>query len=87
VSRATRLIFAITAAAVLLMAGCSAGTAHPAASPAPLPPDPHTAAALLKIATAFNHDYDRGDDGPVYDRWDARRLSPQQYVVAVGCDH
>ena len=37
-----------------------------------MPPDPHTAAALLKIATAFNHDYDTGDYGPVYARWDAR---------------
>jgi hypothetical protein len=24
------------------------------------------------IATAFNHDYDTGDYGPVYTRWDAR---------------
>jgi hypothetical protein len=32
---------------------------------APLPPDPRTASALLKIATAFNHDYDTGDYGPV----------------------
>ena len=49
-----------------------AETGHPAASPVPLPPDPHTAAALLKIATAFNHDYNTGDYGPVYARWDAR---------------
>ena len=71
---AMRLIITIAtaAAAVLLAAGCTAGTGHPAASPAPLPPDPHTAAALLKIATAFNHDYDTGDYGPVYTRWDAR---------------
>ena len=40
--------------------------------PSPLPPDPHTASALLKIATVFNHDYDTGDYGPVYARWDAR---------------
>ena len=46
--------------------------AHPATSPAPLPPDPHTASALLKIARVFNHDYDTGDYGPVYTRWDAR---------------
>jgi hypothetical protein len=39
---------------------------------APLPPDPHTLAALLKFAAAFNHDYDTGDYGPVYTRWDAR---------------
>src|SRR6516225_8193775 len=60
------------AAAVLSVAGCTAGTAHPAASPAPLPPDPHTAAALLTIARSFNHDYDTGNYGPVYARWDAR---------------
>jgi hypothetical protein len=35
-------------------------------------PDSHTASALLKIAAAFNHDYDTGDYGPVYARWDAR---------------
>jgi len=56
----------------VLAAGCTASTGHPSASGAPLPPDPHTAAALLQIATAFNHDYDTGDYGPVYARWDAR---------------
>ena len=68
-----RLIITIAtaAAAVLLAAGCTAGGGHPAAFPAPLPPDPHTAAALLEIATAFNHDYDTGDSGLVYTRWDA----------------
>jgi hypothetical protein len=60
------------AAAALLAAACTASTGHPAASPAPLPTDPHTASALLKIATAFNHEYDSGDYGPVYRRWDAR---------------
>ena len=68
-----RVLIAITVAAmVLFTAGCTAGMAHPAASPAPLPPDPHTAAALLKIAAAFNHEYDTGDYGPVCTRWDAR---------------
>jgi hypothetical protein len=68
-----RLFGAIaTATAVLAAAGCTAATAHPAASVAPLPPDPQTASALLKIAAAFNHDYDTGDYGPVYARWDAR---------------
>ena len=62
----------IAAAAVLFVAACTGGTAHPAASRAPLPLDPHTASALLKIATVFNHDYDTGDYGPVYARWDAR---------------
>jgi len=64
-----------TAAAVLaafLAAGCTANASDPAASPAPLPPDQHTRSALLKIATAFNHEYDSGDYGPVYARWDAR---------------
>jgi hypothetical protein len=68
-----RLLIAIAVSAViLLVAGCTGSTGHPAASPAPLPPDPRTASALLRIATAFNHDYDTGDYGPVYARWDAR---------------
>jgi hypothetical protein len=68
-----RGLIAIAAAAVaLLAAGCAAGTGHPAAPVASLPPDPHTTSALLKIATVFNHDYDTGDYGPVYARWDAR---------------
>src|SRR5262249_27154688 len=45
---------------------------RPGTSPAPLPPDPPTASALLKIARVFDHDYDTGDYGPVYMRWDAR---------------
>jgi hypothetical protein len=69
-------------AAVLFVASCTAGTNHPATSPAPLPPDPHTAAALLKIATVFNHDYDTGDYGTVYPRWDAR----SQAIIA-GADY
>ena len=68
-----RVLIAITVAAmVLFAAGCTAGTAHPAASPAPLPPDPRTASALMTIAAAFNHDYDTGEYGPVYTRWDVR---------------
>jgi hypothetical protein len=66
------LIATASAVATLVTAGCTASTGHPAASPAPLPPDPHTASALLTIATAFNHDYDTGDYGLVYARWDAR---------------
>src|SRR5262249_45763954 len=67
-----RLFAAVAvAAAVLFAAACAGGTAHPAASPAPLPPDLHTTSALLKIATVFNHDYDTGDYRPVYARWDA----------------
>jgi hypothetical protein len=67
-----RLLIAAAVAAALFAASCTASTSHPAASVAPLPPDPHTADALLKIATAFNHDYDTGDYSPVYERWDAR---------------
>ena len=62
----------VVAAVVLLAAGCSTSPGRPAASTPPLPPDPPSASALLKIATAFNHDYDTGDYGPVYARWDAR---------------
>src|SRR6516162_4318367 len=68
-----RLRMATAVAVVAVLAsGCTASAGRPAASDAPLPPDPHTAAALLKIATSFNHDYDTGDYGPVYARWDAR---------------
>jgi hypothetical protein len=68
-----RLLTAIAVSAVgLLAAGCFASSSHPAAAASPLPPDPHTAAALLTIARSFNHDYDTGDYGPVYTRWDAR---------------
>ena len=72
----------LAVAAALLAAGC-AGGGPPVASPAPLPPDPRTQAALLRIATAFNHDYDRGDYGPVYARWDARSraiISGAEYI-------
>jgi hypothetical protein len=68
-----RRLLALAAIAVALFAaGCTAGMAHPAASSAPLPPDAHTASALLKVATVFDHDYDSGDYAPVYARWDAR---------------
>ena len=62
----------VVAAVALFAAACTAAAGHPAAAPAQLPADPHTQPALLKIATAFNHDYDTGDYGPVYARWDAR---------------
>jgi hypothetical protein len=48
-----------------------------------VPPDPHTASALLAIATTFNHDFDTGDYGPVWDRWDARSqavISRAEYI-------
>jgi hypothetical protein len=57
----------VTVAASLLAAGCSATRTVPAAAP-----DPHTASALLKIATVFNREYDGGNYGPAYTRWDAR---------------
>ena len=66
------LMATAVAAAALFAAGCTAGHGHTTASPAPLPPDQHTAPALLKIAARFNHEYDDGDYGPVYARWDAR---------------
>jgi hypothetical protein len=67
------LVRTAAVAAAVLATGCTASaTNHPAASPPSLPPDPHTASVLLKIATTFNHEYDSGDYGPVYARWDAR---------------
>ncbi|MBO0823302.1 MAG: hypothetical protein J2P27_05515 [Actinobacteria bacterium] len=78
------LMAVAVACLALLTAGCTAGvTHHLAASPASLPPDPHTAAALLNIATAFNREYDGGDYGPVYARWDARSqaiISRAEYI-------
>lgn len=81
------LMTAAAAVAVLLAAGCTAGQGHdtaaPGRSPAPLPADPQTAAALLKIATAFNDEYGSGDYGPVYARWDARSqaiISQADYI-------
>ena len=69
------------AAALLLIAGLTA--CSPAASrPAPARPaaastsrpgqEPETASALVAIAQRFNNSYDSNDDGPVWDRWDAR---------------
>ena len=67
------LVAAAAAVAALLTAGCSSGTAaSPGTARVSLPPDPQTASALLAIATTFNHDYDTGDFGPVWDRWDVR---------------
>jgi hypothetical protein len=66
------LVTVAAVAAVWLAVGCSASTTtHPTPAASP-PPSPHTASALLKIATVFNHDYDTGDYGPVYARWDPR---------------
>jgi hypothetical protein len=57
--------------------------AHAVASAAALPADSRTVSALLKIATVFNNEYDQGDYGPVYDRWDARSravITRAQYI-------
>jgi hypothetical protein len=66
------LVAAAVVAAALFTMGCTANSSHLAGASASLPPEPHTAAALLKIAKVFNHDYDTGDYGPVYTRWDPR---------------
>jgi hypothetical protein len=59
-------------ALAILAAGCAAQASQPTArSPVPAS-EPHTTAALLKVAALFNHDYDTGDYGPVWDRWDSR---------------
>jgi hypothetical protein len=45
--------------------------------------DPRTAAALVRIAQAFNTDYDHNNDGPVWDRWDAHSqavISRAEYI-------
>ncbi|HEX6932774.1 MAG TPA: hypothetical protein VF162_11560 [Streptosporangiaceae bacterium] len=67
-----RLLVATTVAVAVFAASCTASTSRPAGSARPLPPDPRTASALLRIATMFNHDYDTGDYRDVYARWDAR---------------
>lgn len=74
------------AVAALALIGCVVGCASSATRPAARPPsrDPRTVAALLKIATVFNDDYDSGSYGPVYDRWDARSkaiISRAQYIL------
>lgn len=56
----------------VLAAGCAAQAAPAPRHSSAAAPEPRTAAALLKIATVFNNDYDSGKYGPVYDRWDAR---------------
>jgi hypothetical protein len=87
-----RRLAATVAVAACFTVGCSSGSAqepaqdqrHAAAPAAPLPPDPRTASALLKIATSFNNDYDSGDYAPVYARWDARSqaiITQAQYVT------
>jgi hypothetical protein len=65
-------ITVVLAVLAVLAAGCAAQGYRSAARPTTVARDPRTAAALLKIATVFNDDYDRGVYGPVWDRWDAR---------------
>ena len=74
------------AAAAAALVSCSAAPSpahHRSSSVQQLPSDPHSGTALLKIATVFNDDYDRGVYGPVYDRWDARSkalISRAEYI-------
>ena len=66
---------------VVAMGACSASPHHRASAATTRPgpagatrpgPDSRTGAALVRIAQVFNDDYDRNNDGPVWDRWDAR---------------
>lgn len=72
IARRAPVWLAAVAAAVLAVGCTASGPRHPAPAAAPVPPDPRTAAALLRIATAFNQEYDNGEYGPVYSRWDTR---------------
>lgn len=84
---ATAALIALLAAGA---AGCGGTGSHPAGtvtspatSPATAGSDPPTAAALLRIAQAFNNDYDNGNFGAVYDRWDASSqaiISRAEYI-------
>lgn len=77
--------------AALALTACSSAADQPSPShtslvptaAAELGPDPKTAAALLRIAQTFNNDYDNNNDGPVWDRWDARSqavISRAEYI-------
>jgi hypothetical protein len=64
---------AVAVVLAVLAAGCAGhGNAPTVRPPLAVARDPRTTAALLKVATTFNNDYDRGVYGPVWDRWDAR---------------
>jgi hypothetical protein len=70
----------VAALSVAAIGGCTAG---PGSRPAPPPPDPHTVAALLRVAQSFNNAYDNGDFGAAYDRWDTRSkalISRAEYI-------
>jgi hypothetical protein len=82
---------AATLLLVMTLGACSApsrdapaGLGQTAAPGRPEPgPDPGTAAALVRVAQVFNDNYDRNNDGPVYDRWDARSqavISRAEYI-------
>lgn len=79
------------AAAVLLAAPLLCSCSHQPARQTATPPaaaehaaaDPHTRAALLRIAQTFNNAYDNGYFGAVYDRWDPRSqalISRAEYI-------
>ena len=63
---------AITVVLAVLAAGSAGQGSRPSARLSAVARDPRTMAALLKIATVFNNDYDSGVYGPVWDRWDTR---------------
>ena len=95
-SRPRSVLLIATSGAVLAaasLAACTAASAPHAATGGQsqaghvtvrqVNPDPRTTAALLRIAQRFNTDYDSNDDGPVYDRWDARSqavISRAEYI-------
>jgi hypothetical protein len=91
--RVAAAVAAVGLLAGALLASCSSGSGqspsprhvqgHAVASAAPSPPDPRTTSALLKVATVFNNDYDSGNYGPVYARWDERSqavITRAQYI-------
>jgi hypothetical protein len=85
-------VLAILVLAIALSACSSPASAHHAAAASSQPaavattqasPDPSTAAALVRIAQVFNTDYSTNNDGPVWDRWDARSqavISRAEYI-------
>ncbi len=68
--------------AVVLVVGMALSGCATAARGAP-PRDPHTVGALVRVARAFNRDYQENRDGLVYDRWDRASqaiISRRDYV-------
>jgi hypothetical protein len=66
------LVMALSACSAPPHHTAAAGTRPGAPAPARPGPDPGNAAALVRIAQVFNNNYDDNNDGPVWDRWDAR---------------